>query len=103
MSIGDLMSLYKTKHLTHIKNKRRKSIKIEVATITERASFSSMVWFMDTLNKPYWERVPQSKHQYFLTGKFKICLKSKGRGRPHLFQKYVAPQVERTVECLYFT
>lgn len=101
--MGDLMSLYKTKHLTHIKNKKRKSIKLEIANISGGGfALSSMVWFMDTLDRPYWERTLQSKHQYFLTGKFKICLKSKGRGRPHMFQKFIAPHAERSEECLYF-
>lgn len=96
------MSLYKTKHLTHIANKKRKSFKIETMRLFGLGGTSySMVWFMDTVDRPYWERVSQQHNQYMLTGRLKCCLKSKGRGRPHIFQKYVAPQVERLEECLY--
>ena len=96
------MSLYKTKHLTHIANKKRKSFKIEVAgTFGLGGTYYSMVWFMDAVDRPYWERVSQKSHPYMLTGRLKCCLKSKGRGRPHIFQKYVAPQKERSEECLY--
>ena len=96
------MSLYKTKHLTHIANKKRKSFKIETACFfgLNNASYS-MVWFMDAVDRPYWERVSQKPRPYMLTGKLKCCLKSKGRGRPHIFQRYLAPQKERSEECLY--
>lgn len=96
------MSLYKTKHLTHIANKKRKSFKIEIARFFGLNSISySMVGFMDTVDRPYWERVSQKPRPYMLTGKLKCCLKSKGRGRPHIFQRYLAPQKERSEECLY--
>ena len=96
------MSIYKTKHLNHIANKKRNSFKIEVARTFGVGSTSySMVWLMDVINRPYWERVSQKSNPYMLTGKLKCCLKSKGRGRPHIFQRYGAPQKERSEECLY--
>ena len=98
------MSIYKTKHLNHIANKKRNSFKIEVARTFGVGSTSySMVWLMDVINRPYWERVSQKSNPYMLTGKLKCCLKSKGRGRPHIFQKYGAPQKERSEECLYIS
>ena len=96
------MSLYKTKHLTHIANKKRKSFKIETACFFGLNSNSySMLCFIDAVYRPYWVLVSQYPNPYMLTGKLKCCLKSKGRGRPHIFQKYVAPQKERSEECLY--
>jgi len=95
------MSLYKTKHLTFITNKRKKSFKLEIVNVYEGGSGTSQVWFMDGFDNPYWTRNLQSTHPYYLTGKLRFCLKSKGRGRPHMFQTYKAPVTERAEECLY--
>lgn len=96
------MSLYKTKHLTHKSNLRKKSFKIEVLNFSNSGVQIgySKVWLMCPYNTPYWQRCTQRNHPYELTGYMRICLKSKGRGRPHMFQKYITPHTERWKLCL---
>ena len=90
------MSLYKVKHLTYRANLNRKSIKIEVADSSEFRgkiiTYYHMIFFLSKEGVPCWEKWFNVRK---LTGKLRICLKTRGRGRPNSFQQYKAPIIER--------
>lgn len=92
------MSVYKTKHVTYRTNLNKRFIQVELGYISKNTCLvHSYTWwnFMGADNRPIWQSHSQRDIPYTLTGGVRVKLKSIGRGRPHIFQKYNAPVTGR--------
>lgn len=92
------MSLYKTRHLRHPNNARKKLLKVEVRQVSVHNSKYcgyGQVWFTDERDIPFWLRYRQEISPFEITGLIRAKVKSIGRARPHIFQRFAAPRTER--------
>ena len=87
------MSLLKTKHLKYEKNLLGRFCKVGIryeASWNRSINLEQKVWLSNANGVPYWERIKDNPKW---TGFLRIRVKSKGRGRPSVFQKYISPHI----------